>query len=61
MTLSGTGSVYVNITSEDKQTEVCAELIPEKENEAFLKSYIKCDFLSITIRTCGGIKNVYCG
>ncbi len=34
-------AIFSEITSEDKQTEVCAELIPDKENESFLKSYIK--------------------
>lgn len=34
-------AVFGKITSEDKETEVCAGIIPEKENEDFLKSYIK--------------------
>ncbi len=34
-------AIFGNITSEDKQTEVCAEIVPDKENEDFLKAYIK--------------------
>ena len=34
-------AVFGKITSEDKETEVCAGIIPEKDNEDFLKSYIK--------------------
>ncbi len=34
-------AIFGKITSEDKQTEVCAEIIPENEDEDFLKSYIK--------------------
>lgn len=34
-------AVFGNITSVDKQTEICAELVPDNENEDFLKSYIK--------------------
>ena len=34
-------AVFGNITSEDKKTEVCAGIVPENENEEFLKSYIK--------------------
>ena len=34
-------AVFGKITSEDKETEVCAGIVPEKENEDFLKSYIK--------------------
>lgn len=33
-------AVFVDITSIDKQTEVCAEIVPEVENEIFLNSYI---------------------
>lgn len=33
--------VFGKITSEDKENEVCAEIVPEDENEEFLKSYIK--------------------
>lgn len=33
--------VFGKITSEDKENEVCAEIVPEDENEDFLKSYIK--------------------
>lgn len=34
-------AVFGKITSEDKETEVCAGIVPENENEEFLKSYIK--------------------
>lgn len=34
-------SVFGNITSVDKQTEIWAEIVPDDENEDFLKSYIK--------------------
>lgn len=34
-------AVFGKITFEDKETEVCAGIVPEKENEDFLKSYIK--------------------
>jgi len=34
-------AVFGKITSEDKETEVCAEIVPEDENVDFLKSYIK--------------------
>ena len=34
-------AIFGKITSEDKETEVCAGIVPEKENENFLKSYIK--------------------
>lgn len=34
-------AVFGKITSEDKKTEVCAEIVPENEDEEFLKSYIK--------------------
>lgn len=33
--------VFGKITAEDKETEICAGIVPEKENEDFLKSYIK--------------------
>jgi len=33
-------AVFVDITSIDKQTEVCAEIVPEHENHIFLSSYI---------------------
>lgn len=33
--------VFGKITSEDKENEVCAEIVPEDENEEFMKSYIK--------------------
>ncbi|MFF2093497.1 ATP-dependent endonuclease [Paenibacillus sp. NPDC058174] len=32
--------VFVDITTTDKENEVCAEIVPEEENENFLKSYI---------------------
>lgn len=34
-------AVFGKITSEDKETEVCAGIVPENENEEFLKPYIK--------------------
>ena len=34
-------AVFGKITSKDKETEVCAGIVPENENEEFLKSYIK--------------------
>ena len=34
-------AIFGDITSEDQKTEVCAEIVPETENEDFLKSYIK--------------------
>lgn len=34
-------AVFGKITSEDKENEVCAEIVPKDENEDFLKSYIK--------------------
>ena len=34
-------AVFGKITSEDKKTEVCAGIVPENEDEEFLKSYIK--------------------
>lgn len=34
-------AVFGKITSDDKETEVCAGIVPENENEEFLKSYIK--------------------
>lgn len=34
-------AVFGKITPEDKETEVCAGIVPENENEEFLKSYIK--------------------
>ncbi|MBW7453748.1 ATP-dependent endonuclease [Paenibacillus sepulcri] len=33
-------AVFMDITTKDKQTEVCAEIVPDQENESFLKSYI---------------------
>lgn len=35
-------AIFGKVTAEDKKTEVCAGIVPEKENEDFLKSYIKC-------------------
>ncbi|MCC3381776.1 ATP-dependent endonuclease [Paenibacillus farraposensis] len=32
--------VFVDISSVDKQTEVCSEIVPEDENQIFLNSYI---------------------
>lgn len=34
-------AIFGKITSEDKHTEICAEIVPENENEEFVKSYIK--------------------
>lgn len=34
-------AIFSKISSEDKETEVCAGIVPENENEEFLKSYIK--------------------
>ena len=34
-------AVFDKITSEDRETEVCAEIIPEVENEDFLRTYIR--------------------
>ena len=34
-------AVFGKITLEDKENEVCAEIVPEDENEEFMKSYIK--------------------
>ena len=34
-------AIFGKITSEDKETEICAGIVPDKENENFLKSYIK--------------------
>lgn len=33
---------FDEISSEEKNHEVCKDIIPEKENEDFLKSYIRC-------------------
>ena len=48
---------FDEISNEDKSNEFCAELTPEKENNDFLKSYIRCadkDFgtVSLFIRPC---------
>lgn len=34
-------AVFGKITSEDRKTEVCVGIVPEDEDEAFLKSYVK--------------------
>ena len=34
---------FDEITEEDKTNEICSEIIPEKEDEEFLKSYIRCE------------------
>ena len=34
---------FDQITEEDQQSEVCAQITPEVENERFLKSYIRCE------------------
>ncbi len=34
---------FDEITEEDKTNEVCSEIIPEKEDKEFLKSYIRCE------------------
>jgi len=44
-------AVFSNITSEDKKTEICAEIIPDSENEDFMKSYIKCGNENIGVIT----------
>ena len=36
-------SFFDQITDEDKQSEVCAQISPEVENENFLKSFIRCE------------------
>lgn len=33
---------FDEISSEEKNNEACKDIIPEKENEDFLKSYIRC-------------------
>lgn len=35
-------SFFDEITKEDKNNEICNEIIPTKEDEEFLKSYIRC-------------------
>lgn len=43
---------FDEITAEDKLSEVCAEIMPEKEDAQFLKSYIRCrdnDYGVITV------------
>lgn len=44
-------AVFNNITEEDKNEEVCNYIIPKKENEEFLKSYIKCGDKDIGVIT----------
>lgn len=34
---------FDEITEEDKTNEICSEIIPEKEDKEFLKSYIRCE------------------
>lgn len=34
-------AIFGEITSQDKENEACAEIVPDDENEEFLKSYIK--------------------
>lgn len=34
---------FDEISSEEKSHEICKDIIPEKENEDFLKSYIRCE------------------
>lgn len=48
---------FDEISNEDKNNEFCAEITPEKENTAFLKSYIRCEnnnfgTVSLFIRPC---------
>lgn len=43
---------FDEITSDEKNSEVCKDMIPEKENEDFLKSFIRCenfDYGTITL------------
>lgn len=35
-------AAFANITSEDKQNDICLGMIPEKENASFFKSHIRC-------------------
>ena len=45
-------AMFDNITPEDKTSEGCAELVPQKEDEVFLKSYIRCadnEFGTVTL------------
>lgn len=44
-------AVFVDITTKDKQNEVCAEIVPEQENEYFLKSYINSSSEDIGVVT----------
>ena len=44
-------AIFGKITSEDKETEICAGIVPEKENENFLKSYIKSGTENIGVIT----------
>lgn len=43
---------FDQITENDKDNEVCKDIVPEKENEAFLKSFIRCkdyDYGTVTL------------
>ena len=45
-------ATFADITSEDKKNEICVSLIPEEEDETFLKSHIRCkneDYGTITL------------
>jgi putative ATP-dependent endonuclease of the OLD family len=58
-------AVFGKITSEDKENEVCAEIVPEDENEEFLKSYIKSGndnigVISLFIRPQKAIRKKLC-
>lgn len=44
-------ALFVDITSTDKETEACAEIILEDENTDFLKSFIKCKDKDIGVIT----------
>ena len=36
-------SFFDEITAKDEENEICAQLVPEKENVDFLKSFIRCE------------------
>jgi len=36
-------SFFDEITAKDEENEICSQLIPEKENSDFLKSFIRCE------------------
>lgn len=43
---------FDQITKDDKNNEVCKDIVPEKENEIFLKSFIRCkdyDYGTVTL------------